>query len=100
LISARFGRPGLHHGSGWSDTLETLRRYFEVHCFHLAHATIAALAAEGKMTGQDVARAIKQYKIDSEKSNPIGVRRMQEQSEKAATWAHSRWAFKWSIAGR
>ena len=38
-----------------------------------AHAAIAALAKDGKMTGKDVARAIKQYKIDPEKANPIGV---------------------------
>jgi len=25
------------------------------------------------MTGKDVARAIKQYKIDPEKANPVGV---------------------------
>lgn len=39
-----------------------------------SHAAIAALAKEGKTTGKDVARAIKQYKIDIEKSNPVGVR--------------------------
>ena len=60
-------------GFGRSDTRENLRRHFEVDRFHIAHAAIAALAAEGKMTGKDVARAIKQYKIDSEKPNPIGV---------------------------
>jgi pyruvate dehydrogenase E1 component len=31
------------------------------------------LAADGKMSGKDVARAIKLYKIDGEKPNPIGV---------------------------
>jgi len=41
--------------------------------FHIAHAAIAALAADGKMTGKDVARAIKQYKIDVEKVNPLGA---------------------------
>ena len=30
-------------------------------------------ARDGKMTTKDVARAIKQYKIDSDKPNPIGV---------------------------
>ena len=30
-------------------------------------------AAEGKMNAKDVARAIKEYKIDVEKANPIGV---------------------------
>ena len=36
-------------------------------------AAIEALAAEGKMSAKDVARAVKQYRIDSEKPNPIGV---------------------------
>ena len=60
-------------GFGRSDTRANLRRHFEVDRFHIAHAAIAALAAEGKMTAKDVARAIKQYKIDVEKPNPIGV---------------------------
>jgi len=60
-------------GFGRSDTRANLRRHFEVDRFHIAHAAIAALAAEGKMTGKDVARAIKQYKIDGEKPNPVGV---------------------------
>ena len=60
-------------GFGRSDTRANLRRHFEVDRFHIAHAAIAALAAEGKMTGKDVARAIKQYKIDVEKPNPVGV---------------------------
>ncbi|GAB3755483.1 pyruvate dehydrogenase (acetyl-transferring), homodimeric type [Lysobacter olei] len=58
-------------GFGRSDTRANLRRHFEVDRFHIAHAAIAALAAEGKMTGKDVARAIKQYKIDVEKINPL-----------------------------
>jgi len=60
-------------GFGRSDTRANLRRHFEVDRYYIAHAAIAALAAEGKMTAKDVARAIKQYKIDSEKPNPIGV---------------------------
>ena len=60
-------------GFGRSDTRANLRRHFEVDRFHIAHAAIAALAAEGKMTGKDVARAIKQYRIDGEKPNPVGV---------------------------
>jgi pyruvate dehydrogenase E1 component len=60
-------------GFGRSDTRANLRRHFEVDRYYIAHAAIAALAAEGKMTTKDVARAIKQYKIDSEKPNPIGV---------------------------
>jgi pyruvate dehydrogenase E1 component len=60
-------------GFGRSDTRANLRRHFEVDRFHIAHAAIAALAAEGKMTGKDVARAIKQYRLDVDKPNPLSV---------------------------
>ncbi len=60
-------------GYGRSDTRANLRRHFEVSRNYIAHAAIAALAAEGKMTAKDVARAIKQYKIDTDKPNPITV---------------------------
>ncbi|MGY0620592.1 pyruvate dehydrogenase (acetyl-transferring), homodimeric type [Lysobacter sp. A378] len=60
-------------GFGRSDTRANLRRHFEVDRYYVAHAAIAALAAEGKMTAKDVARAIKTYKIDAEKPNPLGV---------------------------
>ena len=58
-------------GFGRSDTRANLRRHFEVDRFHVAQAAIAALAADGKMTAKDVARAIKLYKIDAEKPNPL-----------------------------
>ena len=35
--------------------------------FHVAHAAVAATAADGKLTAKDVARAIKLYKLDAEK---------------------------------
>ena len=60
-------------GFGRSDTRANLRRFFEVDRYYIAHAAIAALAKEGKMTGKDVARAIKTYGIDVEKANPVGV---------------------------
>ena len=60
-------------GFGRSDTRANLRRHFEVDRYYIAHAAIAALAAEGKMTAKDVARAIKLYKIDAEKPNPVSV---------------------------
>ena len=47
-----------------------LRRFFEVDRYHIAHAAIAALAAEGKMNAKDVARAIKQYKIEASRQAP------------------------------
>ena len=60
-------------GFGRSDTRANLRRHFEVDRYYIAHAAIAALAKEGKMTAKDVSRAIKQYKIDVEKANPVGA---------------------------
>ncbi|MEZ5464302.1 MAG: pyruvate dehydrogenase (acetyl-transferring), homodimeric type [Lysobacteraceae bacterium] len=60
-------------GFGRSDTRANLRRHFEVDRHHIAHAAIAALAKDGQMTAKDVARAIKEYRIDSDKPNPIGV---------------------------
>ena len=58
-------------GFGRSDTRANLRRHFEVDRFHIAHAAVAALAADGKLTAKDVARAIKLYKLDAEKVNPL-----------------------------
>ncbi len=60
-------------GFGRSDTREHLRDFFEVDRYWVAQAAIAALAAEGKMTAKDVARAIKTWKIDVEKPNPVRV---------------------------
>ena len=58
-------------GFGRSDTRANLRRFFEVDRFHIAQAAVAALAAEGKMNAKDVSRAIKQYRIDADKANPL-----------------------------
>ncbi|GAA3924668.1 pyruvate dehydrogenase (acetyl-transferring), homodimeric type [Luteimonas lutimaris] len=58
-------------GFGRSDTRANLRRHFEVDRFHVAQAAIAALAADGKMTAKDVSRAIKLYKIDTDKPYPL-----------------------------
>jgi len=60
-------------GYGRSDTRANLRAFFEVDRYWIAHAAIAALAAEGKMNPEDVARAIKQWKLDPEKPNPTTV---------------------------
>lgn len=60
-------------GFGRSDTRANLRRHFEVDRYYIAHAAVAALAAEGRMNAKDVARAIKVFNIDAEKANPIGV---------------------------
>ena len=59
--------------AGCSDTREHLRDFFEVDRHWIAHAAISALAAAGEMNPQDVARAIKQWKLDPEKPNPLTV---------------------------
>jgi pyruvate dehydrogenase E1 component len=60
-------------GFGRSDTRANLRRHFEVDRYYIAQAAVDALAKEGKMTAKDVARAIKLYKLDTDKGNPVGV---------------------------
>jgi len=60
-------------GFGRSDTRANLRRFFEVDRYWIAHAAIAALASEGKMSAADVSRAIKTYKLDADKANPLVV---------------------------
>jgi pyruvate dehydrogenase E1 component len=70
------GRPFIALGTdgfGRSDSRAQLRGFFEVDRYWIAHAAIAALAAEGKMNPEDVARAIKQWKLDPEKPNPLTV---------------------------
>lgn len=58
-------------GYGRSDTRAHLRDFFEVDRYWIAHAALAALAKDGKVNAKDVARAIKEYKLDPEKPNPL-----------------------------
>ncbi len=60
-------------GFGRSDTRDNLRRFFEVDRFHVAHAAIAALAADGQLSAKDVARAIEVFGIDAQRPNPLTV---------------------------
>jgi pyruvate dehydrogenase E1 component len=60
-------------GYGRSDTREHLRGFFEVDRYWIAHAALAALAKDGKVNAKDVARAIKEYKLDPDKPNPLTV---------------------------
>ena len=60
-------------GFGRSDTRAHLRDFFEVDRHWIAHAAIAALADEGQMKPEDVARAIKVWKLDPDKPNPTTV---------------------------
>ncbi|HEX7348112.1 MAG TPA: pyruvate dehydrogenase (acetyl-transferring), homodimeric type [Rhodanobacteraceae bacterium] len=60
-------------GFGRSDTREALRGFFEVDEFWIAEAAIEALAADGVLTPKDVERAIKLWKLDPDKPNPLTV---------------------------
>jgi pyruvate dehydrogenase E1 component len=60
-------------GYGRSDTREHLREFFEVDRYWIAHAALAALAKDGMVNPKDVSRAIKEYKLDPNKPNPISV---------------------------
>ena len=60
-------------GFGRSDTREHLRGFFEVDRYWIALSALSALAKDGKVNAKDVARAIKTYKLDPDKPNPLTV---------------------------
>ena len=71
-ISARYKVLGTD-GFGRSDTRKKLRRFFEVDRHYVAVAALKALADEGKVDAAEVSRAIKLYKINPDKPNPVTV---------------------------
>ena len=71
-IDARFVVLGTD-GYGRSDTREQLRRHFEVDRNFVVIAALKALADEGAMKHADVAKAIKQLGIDTEKADPMYI---------------------------
>jgi len=60
-------------GFGRSDTRVALRHFFEVDCKYIVLAALKALADEGQVSEDVVAKHIKQHKIDSKKANPWDV---------------------------
>jgi len=60
-------------GFGRSDTRAQLRKFFEVNRYYVVVAALKALADEGTVPVSKVAEAIKKYKIDPEKPNPVRV---------------------------
>ncbi|MDI3356074.1 pyruvate dehydrogenase (acetyl-transferring), homodimeric type [Pseudomonas sp. UYIF39] len=60
-------------GFGQSDTRESLRKFFEVDRHFIAVAALKALADEGTLPREKVAKAIALYGIDPEKQNPAKV---------------------------
>ncbi len=74
LIRARVPRRYVTLGTdgfGRSDTREALRAFFEVDRFHVVHAALAALAAEGSIEKVQVKKAMDGYGIDPERPNPL-----------------------------
>lgn len=60
-------------GYGRSDTREQLRQFFEVNRFYIVLASLHALVEEGVLSIDAIQQAIKKYKIDPEKPNPVTV---------------------------
>jgi pyruvate dehydrogenase E1 component len=60
-------------GFGMSDTREALRRHFEVDAESIAIGALDALRLEGKLSGADVAKAIRDLGVDPEKVAPASV---------------------------
>ncbi|MDR2259801.1 MAG: pyruvate dehydrogenase (acetyl-transferring), homodimeric type [Azoarcus sp.] len=60
-------------GFGRSDTREALRRFFEVDRHWVTVAALKALADEGMLAREKVAKAIGKYGLDADKPNPLTV---------------------------
>ena len=60
-------------GFGRSDTRQKLRKHFEVNRYYIVLAALKTLADEKKIPASKVAQAIKKYKINPEKPNPVTV---------------------------
>ena len=58
-------------GFGRSDSRENLRHFFEVDRHYVVVATLKALSDEGKIKSSIVADAIKKFKLDPNKPNPV-----------------------------
>ena len=58
-------------GFGRSDSRENLRHFFEVDRHYVVVATLKALSDEGKIKSSIVTDAIKKFKLDPNKPNPV-----------------------------
>ncbi|CAM8365920.1 MULTISPECIES: pyruvate dehydrogenase (acetyl-transferring), homodimeric type [Candidatus Methylopumilus] len=58
-------------GFGRSDSREKLRHFFEVNRHYVVVATLKALSDEGKIKASVVTDAIKKFKLDPNKPNPV-----------------------------
>lgn len=60
-------------GFGRSDSREALRDFFEVDRRYVVLAALKALCDEGKLPAAKVAEAVKKYKLNANKPNPVTV---------------------------
>ena len=60
-------------GYGRSDSREALRDFFEVNRYYVVVAALKALSDEGKLSSAKVAEAVKKYKLNGNKPNPVTV---------------------------
>ncbi len=60
-------------GFGRSDMRSQLRKFFEVNRYYVVVAALKALADEGVIESAEVSKAIRAYKIDPDKPNPVTV---------------------------
>ena len=58
---------------GRSDTRQELRRFFEVDRYYVTVAALNALADDAVIPAATVADAIKKYRVDPNKPNPVTV---------------------------
>jgi pyruvate dehydrogenase E1 component len=72
FIPGRFYPLGTE-GFSMSDTREALRDHFEVNAEHVVLGALDALRLEGKLSGADLARAIKELGLNPEKRSPLSV---------------------------
>jgi len=60
-------------GYGRSDLRSQLRRFFEVNRYYIVVAALTALVEEGEVDVSSLSDAIRKYRIDPEKPNPMTV---------------------------
>lgn len=60
-------------GFGRSDLRSQLRKFFEVNRYYVVVAALSTLVEEGELTPSVVSDAIRKYRIDPEKPNPMTV---------------------------
>ena len=60
-------------GFGMSDTREELRRHFEVDADAIVIGALDALRQDGRLTGKDVAKAIRELDYDPDKVEPASI---------------------------